>query len=328
MADLGTKYMGLSLRNPVIIGSSGLTDSVDKVVELEKAGAGAVVLKSLFEEQILHNFHLKMQDLKVESAYPEAEEYIVGHTRRQAVDEYLQLVRDCRKAASIPVIASINCLTFSDWINFAKDIQDAGASALELNISMMPSDPQKSGDQNEAAYISILNEVVRKVSIPVAAKVSPHFTGLANAAMKLSWTGISGLVLFNRYYSPDIDLATMEVVPGNIFSNEYEYTLPLRWTAVLADRVTCDIAATSGIHNGEAAVKMLLAGAKAVQICSVIYEKGNGEIGKILKQMENFMVQKGFGTVDDFIGKMSMHAVENPAAYERVQFMKHFSKIE
>jgi dihydroorotate dehydrogenase (fumarate) len=294
MADLGTKYMGLSLRNPVIIGSSGLTDSVDKVVELEKAGAGAVVLKSLFEEQILFAFQQKLEELKVESAYPEAEEYIVRHTKKQAIDDYLQLIRNCRKAVSIPVIASINCISFSEWTNFAKDIQEAGASGLELNISMMPSDPLKTGEQNETAYLSILTEVKRKVTIPIAAKISPHFTGLANSAMKFSWTGISGLVLFNRYYSPDIDLSNFTVVPGNIFSNPYEYSLPLRWTAVLADRVTCDIAATTGIHDGEAAVKMLLAGARAVQICSVIYQKGSSQIGKILKQMDNFMQQKGY----------------------------------
>lgn len=320
--------MGLALRNPVIIGSSGLTDSVEKVVELEKAGAGAVVLKSLFEEQILYAFQQKVSDLKMEGAYPEAEEYIARHAKARALDDYLNLVRDCRKAVSIPVIASINCLSVSEWINFAKDVQDAGASALELNLSMMPSDPLKTGEQNEAAYIAILNEVIKRVSIPVAAKISPHFTALANSAMKLSWTGIHGLVLFNRYYSPDIDLAGFTVVPGNVFSNPVEYSLPLRWTAVLSDRVTCDIAATTGIHDGEAAIKMLLAGARAVQICSVIYEKGSSQVGRILKQMDNFMVQKGFSATADFIGKMSMHAVENPAAFERVQFMKHFSEIE
>jgi dihydroorotate dehydrogenase (fumarate) len=328
MADLATKYMGLNLRNPLIIGSSGLTDSVEKVIELEQAGAGAVVLKSLFEEQILYAFQQKVDALKMESAYPEAEEYIVRHTKTQALDDYLKLIRDCRKAVSIPVIASINCLSVSEWINFAKDVEDAGASALELNLSMMPSDPMKTGEQNEAAYLTILSEVVKKVSIPVAAKISPHFTALANSAMKLSWTGIHGLVLFNRYYAPDIDLAAFTVVPGNVFSNPYEYSLPLRWTAVLSDRVTCDIAATTGIHDGETAVKMLLAGAKAVQICSVIYEKGSIQVGKILKQMDNFMVQRGFTSTSDFIGRMSMHAVENPASYERVQFMKHFSEIE
>jgi dihydroorotate dehydrogenase (fumarate) len=328
MADLSTKYMGLNLRNPIIIGSSGLTDSVNKVIELEKAGAAAVVLKSLFEEQILFAFKQRLEDMKVESPYPEAEEYIVRHTKTRALDDYLQLIRECRNAVSIPVIASINCLSVTEWTNFARDVQDAGASALELNISMMPSDPTKSSEQNESAYIQILNEVLRRVSIPVSAKISPHFTGLANSAMKLSWTGIHGLVLFNRYYSPDIDLGTFEVIPGNIFSNPQEYTLPLRWTAVLSDRVTCDIAATTGIHTGETAVKMLLAGARAVQICSVIYDKGSSQIGKILKEMENFMVQKGFGSTADFIGKMSMHAVQNPASYERVQFMKHFSEIE
>ena len=194
MADLSTKYMGLSLRNPIIIGSSGLTDTVEKVIELEQAGAAAVVLKSLFEEQILHAYQERLKDMNVERPYPEAEEYIIRHTRTQAVDEYLDLIRGCRKAVTIPVIASINCLSVSEWTHFAKNMEDAGASAIELNISMMPSDPARNSEQNEAAYIQVLSEVVKKVSIPVAAKISPHFTGLANSAMKLSWTGIRGMV--------------------------------------------------------------------------------------------------------------------------------------
>jgi dihydroorotate dehydrogenase (fumarate) len=328
MADLRTKYMGLELRNPVIIGSSGLTDTVEKVIELEKAGAGAVVLKSLFEEQILQTFKQKLDEFSVESAYPEAEEYIISHTREDAVKEYLELIRGCKKAVSIPVIASINCVSVSEWINFAREIQDAGANALELNLFVLPSDPLKNAEQNEEAYLYILMEVVKRINIPVAVKISPFFSAMTNSAMKFSWTGINGLVLFNRYYASDIDIDTLQVVPGNVFSNSSDMYLPLRWTAILSERVHCDIAATGGIRDGASVVKMLLAGAKAVQIASVIYEKGSSHIGKMLKEMELFMEQKGFATTEDFIGKMSMHAVENPAAYERVQFMKHFSAVE
>lgn len=328
MADLRTKYMGFELRNPIIIGSSGLTDTVEKVMELEQAGAGAVVLKSLFEEQILHDFRKKIDTLNLDAAYPEAEQYIIGHTRNQAVEEYLQLIRDCRNKVKIPVFASINCLSLSDWLNFALDIENAGASGLELNLFMLPSDPMKSADQNENAYLAVVQEVIRKVSIPVAVKVSPYFTGLANTAMKFAWTGIKGLVIFNRYYSADIDIHTFEVVQGNVFSAKEDIYLPLRWTAILSDRVSCDIAATGGVHDGQAMIKLLLAGAKAVQICSVIYDKGSAHIGKMLKELENYMTQHEFGSIGDFNGKMSMRSIANPAAYERVQFMKHFSGVE
>ena len=238
------------------------------------------------------------------------------------------LVPQVVDAVSIPVIASVNCISASDWVKVAKDMEDAGASALELNLSMMPSDPQRNCEQQEASYLAVLNGVTRTVSIPVAAKISPHLTALTNTAMKFSWTGIKGLVLFNRYYAPDIDLATLSVVPGALFSAPSEASLPLRWTAVLADRVACDIAATTGIHDGETAVKMMLAGARAVQVCSVLYQRGNSQIGKILKQMEKFMLQNGYESTSGFIGKMSLRSIENPASYERIQFMKHFSQIE
>ncbi len=328
MADLSTRYMGLPLRNPIIIGSSGLTDSVEKVVELEQAGAGAVVLKSLFEEQILHNFQERLSELELDNAYPEAEEYIINHTRQHAVEDYLELIRNCKRKASIPVIASINCLSSSEWVNFALDIQDAGADAIELNIFQLPSDPSRNCDQNEESYINILREVVRRVNIPVSAKMSPYFTALANSALKFSWTGIGGLVLFNRYYASDIDLETFTLTSGNLFSSPYEYYLPLRWTAILSDRVNCDIAATTGIHSGESALKLILAGARAVQICSVIYQQGSSQIGRILKEMELFLKRKEIATLSELVGKMSMRAVENPASYERVQFMKYFSQVE
>ncbi len=328
MADLGTRYMGLELRNPVIVASSGLTDSVEKVIELEKAGAGAVVLKSLFEEQILHNYQEKLDELNLESAYPEAQEYIITHTRRKAVDEYLELIRGSRQNVSIPVIASINCISASEWVNFAEEIQKAGADGIELNIFQLPSDPSKSSAQNEEIYLEIIREVTRRVSIPVSVKISPYFSALANTALKFSWTGIGGLVLFNRFYAMDIDLENLSLISGNVFSSPYEYYLPLRWTAILSDRVSCDIAATTGIHTGESAIKLLMAGAHAVQIASVIYQQGSVQIGRILREMDLYMQRKGFSKTSDLIGKMSMRAVENPASYERVQFMKFFSQVE
>jgi dihydroorotate dehydrogenase (fumarate) len=328
MADLSTRYMGLQLRNPLIVGSSGLTDSVEKVIELEQAGAGAVVLKSLFEEQILHDYQERLSELEMQTAYPEAEEYIINHTRQNALEEYLELIRHSRQRISIPVIASINCISSSEWVNFALDIQEAGADALELNIFQLPSDPSRNSEQNEETYLNIMREVVRRVNIPVAVKISPYFSALANTTMKFSWTGIAGLVLFNRYYASDIDLDTFTITSGNVFSSPYEYYLPLRWTAILSDRVNCDIAATTGIHSGDSALKLILAGARAIQVCSVIYQQGSSQIGRILREMDLMLQRKGIETLASVIGKMSMRAVDNPASYERVQFMRYFSQVE
>ncbi|HSN50676.1 MAG TPA: dihydroorotate dehydrogenase-like protein [Bacteroidales bacterium] len=326
--DLSTKYMGLTLKNPVIAASSGLTSSVEGVVELEKAGAAAVVLKSLFEEQIMHNYKSKLEGFNMESVYPEAEDYINHHSRMQDVEEYLKLIRDCKKAVKIPVIASINCISAAEWVNFSLDIEAAGADALELNLSIQPSDTQRHCGQIEELYIEILNDIIKKVKIPVSIKISPYFSGLTKSALRFSFTGIKGMVLFNRYYTPDIDIETFEIVNGPVFSSPDDLNLPLRWIAMLSERVVCDIAASTGVHDGEAMVKVLLAGAKAAQVCSVLYQDGLDEIRTMLDFLEDYMKRHSFETVAEFTGRMSMRKTENPAAFERVQFMKYFAEIE
>lgn len=328
MVDLSTKYMGIVLRNPVIAGSSGWTNSLDKVIELEKAGAGAIVLKSLFEEQIRSKVNSIVQQSEAAYSYPEAEDYISNYTRTNEVTEYLDLIRQCKTKVSIPVIASINCISLSDWVYFASKIQEAGADAIELNVFVLPSDPKRSGEQNEQVYIDIALAIVKSVSIPVSLKISHYFSGLSKTALKLSWTGIHGLVLFNRFYSPDINIDTFEVVSSNVFSAPEELSLSLRWVAMLSDRLHCDIAASTGIHDGTAVIKQLLAGAKAVQIASCLYTQGLGIIPEMLAFMEGWMKKHSFVTTGEFIGKLSFKEAENPAAYERVQFMKHFSGIE
>ncbi len=326
--DLSIKYMGLSLKNPIIAASSGLTSSVDGVEALEKAGAAAVVLKSLFEEQILFNYQSKLDGFNMEAIYPEAEEYINHHSRLQDVEEYLTLIRDCKKRVKIPVIASINCISASEWINFALDIEQAGADAIELNLSIQPSDTQRHCGQIEELYIEILNDIIKKVKIPISIKISPYFSGLTKSALRFSFTGIKGMVLFNRYYTPDIDIEKFQVINGPIFSNPDDLNLPLRWIALLSERVVCDIAASTGVHDGEALVKVLLAGAKAAQVCSVLYQDGLDEIRTMLDFLEDYMERHSFTTVAEFTGKMSMRKTENPAAFERVQFMKYFAEIE
>jgi len=320
--------MGFTLKNPIIVGSSGLTNSVENIVEIEKNGAAAVVLKSLFEEQINHTINKTMHSGVDNFSYPEADDYISNYTKQNDVDNYLTLIKGAKEAVNIPIIASINCVSSADWISFARKIQDAGADGLELNIFILPSDPKRDAIQNEAVYFDIVEKVKKEVTIPVAIKISSYFSGLANMALKLSWTGIKGLVLFNRFFSPDIDIDNFKVTATNVFSHPEELATSLRWVAMLSSRLHCDLAASTGVHDGASVIKQLLAGAQAVQIASVLYKKGFEQIGLMIKDLEEWMDKHSFENVNDFIGKMSIKEVENPAAFERVQFMKHFSGIE
>ena len=318
MADLRTKYMGLSLRNPIIVGSSGLTNSVDMIKEIEKLGAGAVVLKSLFEEQIRFQVNKSVEQSESIYSYPEAEDYIGNYTKETSVSEYLELIRNCKASVSIPVIASINCVSSAEWISFARKIQEAGADAIELNIFVLPSDPKRNSEQNEQVYFDIAMAIIKQVSIPVALKISHYFSSLTNIALKLSWTGIKGMVLFNRFYSPDIDIDKFEVTSSNVLSSPEEISSSLRWVAMLSDRLHCDIAASTGVHDGAGVIKQLLAGAKAVQITSCLYKKGTGILPEMINFIDGWMDKHEFKTTDEFIGKMSFKEAQNPAAYERV----------
>jgi len=328
MANLSTSYMGFKLKNPIIVGSSGLTNTVENIIEIEKKGGAAVVLKSLFEEQINHTINKTMHSGVDNFSYPEADDYISNYTKLNDVDNYLKLIKGAKEAVQIPVIASINCVSSADWISFAKKIQDAGADGLELNIFILPSDPKRDAAQNEVLYFNIIEKVKKEVTIPIAVKISSYFSGLANMALKLSWTGIKGMVLFNRFFSPDIDIDNFKVTATNVFSHPEELAMSLRWVAMLSSRLHCDVSASTGVHDGAAVIKQLLAGAKSVQLSSVLYKKGFDQIGIMLSDLEAWMDKHNFEKVDDFIGKMSIKEIENPAAYERVQFMKHFSGIE
>lgn len=327
MSDLSTTYMGLKLRNPVIVGSSGMTESVKGVKKAADAGAGAVVLKSLFEEQIRNESGYAINSNEQQYYYAQAEDYIRNYTRGNDLKKYLDLISGSRNTVDIPVIASINCVTSSEWMDFAVQAQRAGADGLELNMFMLPSDPSRNSGQNEQVYLDVLEKVTKMVSIPVAAKISYYFSGLANMVGKIASTGIRGLVMFNRFFSPDIDIETFEVKSSNIFSTSDELALPLRWVAMLASRVPCDIAASTGIHDGSALIKQLLAGAKAGQVASVLYRKGHSAIGSMLEELDAYMERHNFSSLDEVIGKMSFDRADNPAAYERMQFMKYFSGI-
>jgi len=328
MIDLSTTYMGLSLRSPVIIGSSGLTRSIDNLKQMEAKGAGAVVLKSLFEEQIKYEVRKVFSYDDMVGAYTEADDYIRNYARTHALDEYLNLIREAKKAISIPVIASINCVSAEEWTSFAKNIQQAGADALELNIFVIPSDVDKEAADYEKLYFDILEKVKKEISIPIALKISSHFSGLANFVKKLSWSGVKGIVLFNRFFNPDIDIEKQRMSASSIYSTPDEITISLRWIGILAGRVQTDLCASTGVHDGKGVVKQLLAGAKAVQVCSTLYKNGLEQLDVINKELIQWMEKNNYSKISDFDGKMSFKKGESPAAFQRVQFMKHFAGID
>ncbi|MFO8066020.1 MAG: dihydroorotate dehydrogenase-like protein [Bacteroidales bacterium] len=328
MIDLSTNYLGLKLRNPLIAGSSGLTSTVENLKKIEEKGAGAVVLKSLFEEQISYEIHKSFAHDEMHSAYTEAEDYIKNYAHTHKLNEYLDFVSAAKKSIKIPVIASINCVTASEWTSFARKIQDAGADAIELNVFVLPADPNKTGLNNENIYFDIVEKVKKEVTIPISLKVSYYFSELAQMMKKLSWTGIQGIVMFNRFYSPDIDIDELKIKPASVYSNPEEISIPLRWIALLRDEIKIDLCSSTGVYDGTGVVKMLLAGANAVQVCSTLYQNGFDQIEQINNQLIEWMKKHDFNKISDFAGKMSFKKATNPAAYQRVQFMKHFSGIE
>lgn len=328
MTDLSTTYMGLKLKNPVIVGSSGLTKSLNSLLTIEEKGAGAVVLKSLFEEQIKLEIKKVFSHEEMQGAYTEADDYIRNYSRQQTLSEYLSLISEAKGKLTIPVIASINCVSAQEWPSFAGEIEKAGADALELNVFVLPSDIEKPGLEYEKLYFQIIENVKKVATIPIALKISYHFSGMAELIKKLSWSKVEGLVLFNRFYNPDIDIDKFVVKPGNLYSTPEEISTSLRWIAILADRVQSDLCASTGVHDGDGVVKQLLAGAKAVQICSTLYKNGFDQIPLILQGLKYWMEKNNFSKIDDFRGKLSHKKSDNPAAYHRVQFMKHFAGIE
>jgi dihydroorotate dehydrogenase (fumarate) len=330
MAELTTKYAGLYLKNPIIIGSSGLTDSVEKIKELEKFGAGAVVLKSLFEEEIIHEsdqmIRIAKSDPLLYDRLSETLDYVDLYVKEKTVSKYLRLISESKKNTLFPIIASINCITAGEWISTSKKIQDAGADALELNIFIPPTENRECSEI-ENLHIEIIKKVKKNVTIPIIVKISSYFPNLINFIINLSKTGIDGIVLFNRFYKPDIDVENIKLFSENIYSNEYEYLETLRWTAIVSGKINSSISASTGIHNGETVIKMLLAGAKSVQVVSAIYKNKASYIERMIQDIEKWMLKNNFNYIDQFIGKLSSEQ-KNTSAFERMQFMKLYSGIK
>jgi len=322
MVSIETKYAGLTLRNPIIIGSSGLTNNAEQNKKLEEAGAGAIVLKSLFEEQI--ELHSKV--LKQDSDYPEAIDYIYNYVKANQISNYLELIQQTKELCTIPVIASINCYKSDAWIEFASQIQSAGADALELNVFFLETDLTYDYQQTQDFYIKLIRKVKETISIPVMVKISKMTGNIPALVHTLTINGADGVVLFNRFYQPDIDIQELKVTANNVFSQPSDLSDTLRWTAIVSGKIQgASIASSTGIHEWEDVIKCLLAGADAVQLCSTIYKQGPEIISQILTCIEEWMSQKKYQSIDEFKGKLSYAQIADPSLYERAQFMKYYS---
>ena len=324
MIDLTTNYLGLKLKNPLVASASPLSEKLENVKRMEDVGISAIVMYSLFEEQIIHeSLELDHYLSYGEESSPEVTSYYpqVGKYTLKA-EAYIQTLARIKKAVNIPVIGSLNGISTGGWIKYARKIEEAGADAIELNLYYLPTSPELSSNELEETYVTLVQDVSRSVNIPVAVKLSPFFTTIPNIAKRLVSAGAKGLVLFNRFYQPDFDLENLEVIPNLILSNSQDLRLPLRWIAILYSRVHADLALTSGAHTAEDVLKATMAGASVTMLASELLQKGINRIEVILAEIEKWMVDHEYESIEQMKGSMSQQTVKDPAAFERANYMK------
>lgn len=322
MANIKTKFIGLELNSPVIAGSCGLTSDIYKLQDIAAHGAGAVILKSVFEEQI----NLEASHAIGDSSYPEETDYIQNYIRAHTIQQYIDLVKLAKSKLDIPVIASINCLRDGEWTSFAHELEKAGADAIELNAFILPTDGFAESADIEELYFNILRHVKAVVHIPVIMKIGRYFTNLTAFVSKLKAHGADAVTIFNRFYEPDIDIERLTVGSAPVFSLPTELCTTLRWTGILAGKdKLLQLSSSTGVHTGESVVKLLLAGATTVQVCSAMYEQGFSAIRSMNHFLNSWMDKKSYRCIEDFRGKLSYADVNNASRYERAQFMKYFS---
>jgi dihydroorotate dehydrogenase (fumarate) len=322
--DLSTTYMGMKLKHPIVPSASPLSKSLDLIRVLEDSGAPAIVMYSLFEEQIATESQMLDHYLtygtesysEALSYFPQMESYNVGP------QEYLDLIRDAKAAVDIPIIGSLNGVSSGGWIEYARYIEDAGADGLELNVYYIPTDPFMDSVEVEQMYLDVVNDVKRSVTIPVAVKLSPYFTSFANMAMRFKQAGADALVMFNRFYQPDIDLNSLDVVPNLVLSSSHEMRLPMRWVAVLYGRVPVDMAITSGVHTYHDVLKGMMAGANVAMVASELLANGPQRIDEIVDGLKVWMEENDYESIQQMQGSMSQQNVTEPAAFERANYMK------
>ncbi len=351
MIDISTSYMGIQLNNPIVVASSSLTGTLEGVRKCAEAGAGAIILKSLFEEQIAAETKNLSQHAD-DSGYSEGYDYLHGYGMDLGPQEYLELINDAKKTVDVPIIASLNCISSEHWTKYASKLQKAGADAIELNVSIMPNHSKQEGHPILDRYLRILSDIKEQVNIPIAMKVGPYFTSFANfvdrlthdraeapaysvgwmgknkETGKITWKGVDGLVLFNRFYKFDIDIDKIKLVHGQPYSSPSEINYSLRWLSLLAGKAGCDLAGNTGIHDGRDAVKALLAGAKVVQICSTLFLNGLEQIGVMQNQLKAWMKEHDYEKLSDFRGLLSQIKSKTPEDHERLQYIKSLVGIE
>ncbi|MFV0484213.1 MAG: dihydroorotate dehydrogenase-like protein [Bacteroidales bacterium] len=320
---LTTQFCGLELSSPIIAGSSSLTNNVKHISEIEKAGAGAIILKSLFEEEIYHEHKSLANDNSLSATDHENLDYLDYFIKHHNTDKYLELLRQAKQTVCIPVFASINCTNKREWLSYVNKFEEAGADGIEINLYKSVSS-NKSGAEIEAEQLELIRDIVKMASSPIIVKISSHHANILGFVKELDNIGVSAITMFNRFYMPDIDINTEDIVSGDVFSHADEYQIPLRWIGLSSSHLRCDISASTGVHVSSSAIKMLLAGAATVQLSSVLYKKGIDYISVINRNIEDWMKTKGYTSTGCFRGKLGVKK-ENLSLLERAQFMRYFT---
>lgn len=322
MVNINVKYLGLELSSPIIASSSGLTSKIESIKELEKNGVGAIILKSIFEEQIMSEITHNEQY----SDYPDSADFINTYIKDNNINNYLDLIRSAKKECNIPIIASICCVNNGDWKNFAKEIEGAGADAIELNIYYLPISGAEKSNEIEQKYLQTAANVAESVNIPVSVKIGSHFTNTINICKELYFRKIKGVTMFNRFLDPDIDINNLSLSTSDIFSSNEELRHSLRWISMASSvQPEIEYSASTGVHSGKDVIKMLLVGATTVQVCSLLYKQGASEISKMNQFIEDWMREKEYKSISDFKGILNYKNSDSNIAYERSQFMKYYS---
>ncbi|MBR1766059.1 MAG: dihydroorotate dehydrogenase-like protein [Bacteroidales bacterium] len=325
--NTNTKYLGLELKSPVIVGSSGLTADVDNMVEMEKAGAGAVVLKSVFEEQIIYDIKRNTHVVAPTDNYGDSYEYIAMHVADDSLSKHFQMIREAKNRLTIPVIGSINCFSYENWLTYAIKFQEAGCDALELNMAILPFETSLSADDVERTFSQIINTLRKSINIPISIKVGSYFTDMAKQMQQLSWMGIQGVTMFNKSVQVDIDVESETLKNASWLSSPSEIHKTLRWISILSKKMRCDLSASTGVYTADDVVKMLLAGATTVQVVSCLYKNGIGTLAALNDGLRAWMEKKGYESIGQFRGKLAVNPNDKTSVAMRTQFMKYFAEI-
>ena len=325
--DTHTRYLGLDIESPIIAGSCGLTNDITNLEKLEAAGAGAVIVKSVFEEQIIYDIKRNLSMMAPTDNYGMSYEYIASHVADDSLGKHFDLIKEAKKRLHIPVIGSINCYSFENWMTYTQRFQEAGCDALELNMAILPYETTLSCEDVERLFSDIINTLRKSVTIPVSIKVSQNFTDMANFMQRLSWMGINGITLFNKPLNVDIDIEKMELCHAPSLSTPDELYNTLRWVAILSKKLRCDISASTGVHTASDVVKMLLAGAGTVQVVSCLYKNGVDYMRQLNEGLVGWMKEHGYDSIEQFRGRLAVKSSDQASMFFRTQFMKHFAQI-